>query len=269
MKNLRLEKRENIKSEIKTLLEDKKRVLFIHYSCESFYDIKDGHTPRITSIAVQYLNTTTTELFSIHKIAEKKQINIDLKTNYDELEKEMLTAFFSFVKKHKEYKWVHWNMRDINYGFGAINNRYEILKGKYYEIKEENKFDLADKLKEFYGKNYIEHPRLEKICDYNKIDRKDFLSGQEEAKAFEEKRYLDLHRSTLRKVKNLKEIFEKMIDNSLKHKSKLKDTYGISIQSLYDFIKDDWKAFLIWNVLVIIFGHFLIIFLIKFIKYFQ
>jgi hypothetical protein len=30
-------------------------------------------------------------------------------------------------------------MRDINYGFGAINNRYEILKGKYYEIKEENK----------------------------------------------------------------------------------------------------------------------------------
>ena len=209
MKNLRLEKREIIKSEIKTLLEDKKRVLFIHYSCESFYDIKDGHTPRITSIAVQYLNTTTTELFSIHKIAEKKQINIDLKTNYDELEKEMLTDFFSFVKKHKEYKWVHWNMRDINYGFGAINNRYEILKGKYYEIKEENKFDLADKLKEFYGKNYIEHPRLEKICDYNKIDRKDFLSGQEEAKAFEEKRYSDLHRSTLRKVKNLKEIFDK------------------------------------------------------------
>ena len=94
MKNLRLEKRENIKSEIKTLLEDKKRVLFIHYSCKSFYDIKDGHTPRITSIAVQYLNTTTTELFSIHKIAEKKQINIDFKTNYDELEKEMLTGFF-------------------------------------------------------------------------------------------------------------------------------------------------------------------------------
>ena len=53
-------------------------------------------------------------------------------------------------------------MRDINYGFGAINNRYEILKGKYYEIKEENKFDLADKLKECYGKNYIEHPRLKK-----------------------------------------------------------------------------------------------------------
>ena len=69
MKNLRSEKRENVKSEIKRLLEDKKRVLFIHYSCESFYDIKEGHTPRITSIAIQYLNTTTTELFSIYKIA--------------------------------------------------------------------------------------------------------------------------------------------------------------------------------------------------------
>ena len=87
MKNLRSEKRENVKSEIKRLLEDKKRVLFIHYSCESFYDIKEGHTPRITSIAIQYFNTTTTELFSIYKIAEKKQINIELKTNYDELEK--------------------------------------------------------------------------------------------------------------------------------------------------------------------------------------
>ena len=160
-------------------------------------------------------------------------------------------------------------MRDVNYGFEAINNRYEILKGKSYEIKEENKFDLADKLKEFYGKNYIEHPRLEKICDYNKIDRKDFLSGQEEAKAFEGKKYLDLHRSILRKVKILKEIFEKMIDNSLKHKSKFRDTYGISIQSVYDLIKDDWRAFLIWNILVIIFGHFLIISLMKFIERFQ
>lgn len=28
------------------------KYLIIHYSCESFYDIKDGHTPRITSIAV-------------------------------------------------------------------------------------------------------------------------------------------------------------------------------------------------------------------------
>ena len=60
-----------------------------------------------------------------------------------------------------------------------------------------------------------------------------------------------------------------MIDNSLKHKSKLKDTYGISIQSLYDSIKDDGRVFFIWTILLIIFGHFFINFLIKLMKYFQ
>ena len=38
--------------------------LIIHYSCESFYDIKDGHTPRITSIAVYAYATAQTDSFS-------------------------------------------------------------------------------------------------------------------------------------------------------------------------------------------------------------
>ena len=48
----------------------------IHYSCESFYDITDGRTPRITSIAIRNYDTAQTESFSIHKIAEKKHIII-------------------------------------------------------------------------------------------------------------------------------------------------------------------------------------------------
>ncbi len=39
---------------------------------------------------------------------------------YDDLEKEMLDEFFLFVSKHNNYNRIHWNMRDINYGFEAI-----------------------------------------------------------------------------------------------------------------------------------------------------
>ena len=91
--------------------------LIIHYSCESFYDIKDGHTPRITSIAVYDYATAQTDSFSIHKMAEKSHIDVaDIESHYDELEKAMLAEFFEYAKEHKTYFWIHWNMRDMNYG---------------------------------------------------------------------------------------------------------------------------------------------------------
>ena len=104
--------------------------LIIHYSCESFYDIKDGHTPRITSIAVYAYATAQTDSFSIHKVAEKSHIQIsDIELHYDELEKKMLDEFFAYAKEHSNFFWIHWNMRDINYGFKAIEHRYSVLGG--------------------------------------------------------------------------------------------------------------------------------------------
>ena len=47
--------------------------LVIHYSCESFYDIENDRTPRITSIAIMDLQSGQVTSFSIHKVAEKKQ----------------------------------------------------------------------------------------------------------------------------------------------------------------------------------------------------
>ena len=48
--------------------------LIIHYSCESFYDLPDGRTPRITSIAIRNFSTGQTVSFSIHKCAEQKGV---------------------------------------------------------------------------------------------------------------------------------------------------------------------------------------------------
>ena len=45
------------------------------------------------------------------------------------IQKEMLKDFYSYQKKHLNYEWVHWNMRNANFGFEAISNRFKILGG--------------------------------------------------------------------------------------------------------------------------------------------
>ena len=140
----RINRHKKGKHTIAELNDSPSHVLIIHYSCESFYDIKDGKTPRITSIAVRYLKSAQTKSFSIHKVAERNRVSIgDITNHYDQLESEMLREFFEFVYEHKDYRWIHWNMRDINYGFEAIENRFRVLGGAPTTIIDEKKFDIA------------------------------------------------------------------------------------------------------------------------------
>ena len=93
----------------------------IHYSCESFYHRPEGRSPRITSIAVRKLDTAQTLSFSIHQIAEERRIPFaEIETHYDVLEREMLDRFYAHVGAHRGMKYVHWNMRDINYGLELV-----------------------------------------------------------------------------------------------------------------------------------------------------
>lgn len=143
-----------------------------------------GHTPRITSIAVYNYQNAQTNSFSIHKMAEKKHIMIDdIECHYDKLEKGMLNEFFKFAKEHKTYFWIHWNMRDINYGFKAIEHRYSVLGGNPYKIPDSNKIDLARQLINCYGVGYVGYPHIEKLLEKNNIKAKDYLTGQQEAEA--------------------------------------------------------------------------------------
>lgn len=91
-------------------------------------------------------------------------------------------------------------MRDVNYGFQVIEHRYRVLGGEPFEIQEDRKFDLARELITLYGVGYIGHPRFENLVKKNKITNRDFLTGAEEASAFDNRDYVRLHQSTLRKV---------------------------------------------------------------------
>jgi hypothetical protein len=162
----------------------------------------------------------------------------DIEPLYDELEKEMLDSFAEYLSRHTNQTWLHWNMRDQNYGFQAIEHRHRVLKGEPHSVPDDRKVDLSRLLISMYGVNYIQHPRLEKLLELNDIKAKDFLSGAEEACAFEERRYVDLHRSTLRKVDVLSNIAQRAYDGKLKTDSTWGQSHGMSMESLLAIVQE-------------------------------
>lgn len=254
----RIQLHKSAKNQIKNLCDNDAHNLVIHYSSESFYDIKDGKTPRVTSIAVRYLKTAQTKSFSIHKVAELRKISHhDIDANYDTLEKEMLDDFFSFVKEHKDYRWIHWNMRDINYGFEALKHRASVLGATVFEIKDENKFDLARLMIDKYGKGYSDHPRLPSILAMNNLSPKHWLDGAAEAEAFVSKDFVRLHQSTLAKVDVIDNILKLAGQEQFKSKSSLINIYGLNPQGLFELIKDHWLFALIMTIIGFLINYFI------------
>lgn len=238
----RLRDRRDTLRKLREIDDRKDHALVVHYSCESFYDRPDGSTPRVTSIAARNLGTGQTESFSIHKLAELKKVPLDqITAHYDLLEKEMLDEFGDFLQSNSHCVWVHWNMRDINYGFQAIEHRHKVLGGQPpSRLPEERKFDLARALIGIYGVGYARHPRLESIVKINNITDKSFLVGKDEAAAFENGEYVKLHQSTLRKVDILANLLGRTVGGSLKTNSTWWEARGLNPAAIAEFITEHW-----------------------------
>lgn len=254
----RLRRRKKALEAINRIMNHPEDALVIHYSCESFYDRADGKTPRVTSVAVRNLDSGQTESFSIHKIAEQRGIDFgEIHNHYDELEKEMLEEYFQYAHENQGKTWIHWNMRDINYGFIALEHRLKALEGTPFVIPEGKKFDFARAMVSLYGVGYISHPRLVKLIEKNKISHRDMLTGAEEAEAFENKEYVKLHQSTLRKVDIFANIFGRTSDGTIKTNSKWYETYGIHPKVLVELVREHWVygilgfVVLVWSLIQI------------------
>jgi hypothetical protein len=237
----RIYQRKKALSTISDIMNHSESVVIIHYSCESFYDRPDGSSPRITSIAVCNLATGQNTSFSIHQMAEREKVpHGEIEKNYNSLEKLMLDEFYMYVSGHLTHTWLHWNMRDINFGFAAIAHRYRVLGGEPIEIHESKLEDLARLIKAIYGASYIEHPRLERLVEKNIITKSDFLSGSKEADAFTNKEYVRLHQSTLRKAYILVNLIELVDNGTLKTNSKWIDKYGNYPEAIGEILKENW-----------------------------
>lgn len=166
----------------------------------------------------------------------------EINLNYDKLEREMLQEFYGFADRHQNHLWLHWNMRDMNYGFPALAHRFKVLGGGPSEIHESKRIDLARLLVDLYGVAYIEHPRLASVVRLNHISDIDSLNGEQEAEAFQNGEYVKLHQSTLRKVDMMAGIVERAVDGTLKTKAKLIEIYGGYLAYTAELIKNHWMV---------------------------
>lgn len=251
-KSKRLEERNEGVELLNKIQKEKSKSFIIHYSCESFIT-SHGRTPRVTSICIRNLETAQVKSFSIHIQAQFDSLDFNNLTinQYDTLEKKMLDEFYVYLEQNKDKNWIHWNMRDSNYGFEAIANRYKILGGTPFFLDDDRKFDFPRILGKIYTYGYEKNKpdgRFLNLAHRNGISHQDALKGKEEAEAFDNNEFLKLHASTLRKVDILESIIHRAYQNDLKVHASPKKIYGLTIPGIIEIVKNNWLLILIWTI---------------------
>ena len=254
------------KEKLKEIFDKEEDFRIIHYSCQSFNRIEAGKSAIISTIAVYSLHSDTIASFDIQTAAEKLRIdysNIANPDNMKKIETDLLQDFFDYIKVDQRCVYLHWNMRDSQYGFQALNRRYSVLTGKNpeYVIPENKQINLAKLFEDYFGTNYVSDPKIKSIVELNpSLKPRYMMYGAEEADAFDEGRYNDLHKSTLSKVRLFYNFLRMVDDNQLIVSTPLYKSFGISLQVLYEIVKEQWwwalLTFFIGTLLGAIIGNF-------------
>lgn len=191
----------------------------IHYSSQSLFDAEaSALSPRITSVVVMHFASRQTVSFALHAVAESLHIPKDnIEDRYDEIEQELLKRFYDFARDRREKYWIHWNMRNLTFGFEHLEQRYRVLhQSEPPSIPVEVRLNLNDILKERYGSDYAPDPKMLGLMNLNGERAQGFLTGAEEAEAFRRKDFVRMNNSTISKVA----FFRHVIDAAMRGKLK-------------------------------------------------
>lgn len=226
------------------LFQDAQRVFIVHYSCESFYENATGASLRVTSIAIRNLKSAQTRSWSLHATAEVMGMLDAMRPNLNAIERRMLEGYFDFLRTHADCQFLHWNMRDSNYGFYAVEHRFRALGGAPYELQDANKHDLARMMVSLFGRNYAPHRdtegrkgRIMSLAELNTVSDEDALTGEEEAAAYVAGDFLRMHRSTLRKLDMFANFFDRAHQKTLKTNSTWMDRVGVHPIAVIEWAK--------------------------------
>ena len=219
------------------------RFYIIHYSSQALYDEGlDGLSPRITSIVVMHFASRQTVSFAIHAEAELLSIpKEEIAAKLDDVERALLKRFYEFVaaKDSKDKYWIHWNMRNLTYGFEHLAHRYQKLTGgDAPNIPVAMRINLNDELKERYGSDYAADPKLKNLMLLNGDLDIRFLEGSEEADAFKKMEFIRMNSSTISKV----EFFRHVIVNA--QRGKLHTSGKLLVNHLDRLLESRWARVL-------------------------
>lgn len=205
----------------------------VHYSCQSLNDDNEGLSPRITSIGVTHFSTEQTVSFSTHAVAEEMGIaRADVLANFNQVEHKLLKDFYNFVRDRRDKFWVHWNMRNLTYGFEHLEHRYRILGANDASvIPVERRINLNDMLSMKYGADYAPHPKMKSLMELNGGIHRQFLTGDEELKAFQNSEFMRMHNSTLCKLGFFHSVIRKSLAGKLRTAS---SGFGVKLDRLLE-----------------------------------
>lgn len=205
----------------------------IHYSCQNLNDENEALSPRITSIAINHYSTSQSISFSTHSIAEELEIPRDkVLDRFDEVEFQLLDKFYKFIQDRRDKHWVHWNMRNLTFGFEHLEHRYRVLGGTNPSvIGVERRINLNDLIADRYGEDYAKHPKMLNLMELNGGKHRDFLDGKEEVAAFKNQQFIRMHNSTLAKIGFFSSSMRKLVDGKLKTASK---GFGVALDRIFE-----------------------------------
>lgn len=205
----------------------------IHYSCQSLYDDNEALSPRITSIAVAHFATEQVISFSTHSVAEELGIEREnVRDRFDKVEMKLLTDFYDFVRDRRDKHWIHWNMRNLTYGFEHLEHRFRVLGGANAPvIPVERRLNLNDILSDYYGDGYAGHPKLKSLMELNGGVHRHFLTGEEEVNSFKNNEFIRMHNSTLSKVGFFHSTLRKLLTGRLHTASR---GFGVTLDRIFE-----------------------------------
>ncbi len=252
-------KRKKAYEEFSKIISDASNVLLICYSYSNVNTNQSELSPIVTSISIRSLDKNyENKYFSLIKEAEKANIDLDdIEDNYEELEYFLLEEFNTFVKKHRDYVWIHWDMNQIDYGFEAIKHRFDItakeLDKELENIAANNKFDLNYLLENMYGVEYTKcSDKMKSLMEENNyIDLNSYMSNKKESEEFNEKHFSQVKNSINSKINFMFSVIEKLENNTLKIPNK--NNYSIFIEfishPLFHFV--GWVATIVGTLIAI------------------
>ena len=151
---------------------------------------------------------------------------------FDEVEKKLLADFYGFVRDRRDKFWIHWNMRNLAYGFEHLEHRYRVLGGTDASvIPVERRLNLNELLCNRFGEDYAPHPKMKALMELNGGIHRHFLSGEEEVAAFENNEFIRMHNSTLAKVGFFHSAIRKLLLGKLNTASR---GWGVKLDKLFE-----------------------------------
>jgi hypothetical protein len=154
----------------------------------------------------------------MHTIAEELEIEKSkIDQHFDRIERELLDRFYKFVRDRREKFWIHWNMKNIVFGFEHLEQRYRTLhRQEPPAIPVEVRISLNEVLRDRYGSDYAKNPRMLSLMLLNGERDTRFLDGKEESEAFKRAEFIRMHSSTISKVEFFGYIIQRMNSGRLK-----------------------------------------------------